>query len=189
MRSDYYTCILEHVNNLHSSEVFKYRQLELDDRTGKFGYRTKILEQKSLTRDISDDTLELSQKDLNVLNMNITAEERASADESSVNVQDDLHGESDDLDEIISLMPDVIKSLKEHGQIEQYKKWCNLVASELFTMENIAYLSPNNFTNGYLLVWLTSPYLIRYMLCMSPFNTRIATSPYFNISMNFKRYP
>ena len=33
--------IIEHLCSKHDQETLKYRELELDEQTGKFGYRTK----------------------------------------------------------------------------------------------------------------------------------------------------
>lgn len=48
--------------------------------------------------------------------------------------------ETDDFNEIQSSLPAVIETLREHGQLDLYKKWCHLLAKKQFPMENICYL-------------------------------------------------
>ena len=40
----------------------------------------------------------------------------------------------------MTILPDVIDKLKEHGQVEIYKKWCTLVKDDTFPLDNICYL-------------------------------------------------
>jgi hypothetical protein len=39
----------------------------------------------------------------------------------------------------VTILPDVIDKLKEHGQVEIYKKWCTLVKDDTFLLDNICY--------------------------------------------------
>ena len=48
--------------------------------------------------------------------------------------------DSNDLKYLVTILPDVIDKLKEHGQVEIYKKWCTLVKDDTFLLDNICYL-------------------------------------------------
>jgi hypothetical protein len=41
--------------------------------------------------------------------------------------------DSNDLKYLVTILPDVIDKLKEHGQVEIYKKWCTLVKDDTFS--------------------------------------------------------
>ena len=48
--------------------------------------------------------------------------------------------DSNDLKYLVTILPDVIDKLKEHGQVDIYKKWCTLVKDDTFPLDNICYL-------------------------------------------------
>ena len=46
----------------------------------------------------------------------------------------------DTISELYDIIPVVIEKLKQCGQLDLYMKWCNLVATNRFPLDNICYL-------------------------------------------------
>lgn len=150
-KTDDYRSMVEHHRNNHQSDIFKFRQIELGTCSGNLGYRTKIARNKIHLIDCSSSenlnshpeyseplflendtttTSLISPLDKRQLNNSNRNDNYGHCPKSSELIQDTNinNDEDDDFDEIQSSLPAVIETLREHGQLDLYKKWCHLLA-------------------------------------------------------------
>ncbi|XP_053404619.1 uncharacterized protein LOC128558653 [Mercenaria mercenaria] len=133
-----YNDILHHLLTVHSKEELKYRKLELDFSSGKTGYRTQYvrgnIKKRSFETNESSVSYERNSENEINLFLNIGADE----EKSQKNNDDSV--EEDDVKYLKEILPVVLDKLREHGQLDLYKKWCSLVAADKFPLDNICYL-------------------------------------------------
>ena len=145
--------LLQHVTILHENETLKYRELSLDEATGKFRNVTKThqgiipseLKHRGKTFTSSDNSkiVVKSKYVCKKLKLNTPVKVVEQTPEDDNCDSDDLAEKLKKLsvsDEISILLPKVIENLEESGHLDYYLKYNELLASGRLPFDNICYL-------------------------------------------------
>ena len=124
--------IISHLCEGHNREQIKFRSLELNEVTGKLGYRTKHFAD---TTAASHNITVTGDHELSIVQRNSDTDEESHAFE-----EPDYDAVEAEISQLYETIPTVIEKLKQYGQLDLYIKWCNLVAANKFPLDNICYL-------------------------------------------------
>ena len=125
--ADIFPGVISHLCQAHSSEDVKFRSLELNEITGKFGYRTKHFAGTTASSYnitvTGDNELNIVPRKPETVEQNTCLEEHCSTTDKPEITSDGT------ISELYDIIPVVIEKLKQCGQLDLYMKWCNLVAT------------------------------------------------------------
>ena len=149
---------MDHLVENHVSVELKYRELELNVKTGRAGYRTKLYEnviphegEVFVTGDDRVGIYRNERTKKTKLNTPVKSELLSASDDcvtdsinlssllSDMDIGTIIHDfdteeseNSEDMVELMKIMPTVLEHLRENGHLQSYTKWCHLIARNKF---------------------------------------------------------
>ena len=148
--------IIDHSTSQHENVPLRYRELVLDDQSGKMRHLTKHhngiipFELKQSGREIvvlEDQTYILDTKNKKK-KLNTPVKVKDSRRKLELNDENNNNNEENErnenkfgfgTDELLHILPDVLRYLKSAGQMETYLKFNYLLAEKKFPLDNIYY--------------------------------------------------